>query len=84
MKNDTKYFLENLSCGISRVKSNGKIEVLRSPKTRARRSSKLTKVMMISRNDIKLANHNEASSSASRSTRSTGEGEDDDLFSIEI
>ncbi|PON59208.1 hypothetical protein PanWU01x14_161350 [Parasponia andersonii] len=77
MKNDTKYFLENLSCGVSRVKSNGKIEALRAPKARARHNNvKLTGTMMISRRSIKPTNHNDATSSAS-----PGE---DDLFSIEI
>lgn len=32
MKKDKKYFLEKLSCGISRMKHNSSIEQLRGPK----------------------------------------------------
>jgi hypothetical protein len=32
MKKDREYFLEKLSCGISRIKRNNKIEQLRGPK----------------------------------------------------
>jgi len=32
MKKDKKYFMERLSCGISRIKSNNSVELLRGPK----------------------------------------------------
>lgn len=34
MKKDRKYFLEKLSCGISRMKRNNCIEELRGPKVK--------------------------------------------------
>ena len=32
MKKDEKFFMENLTCGISRMKRNGSVEKLRGPK----------------------------------------------------
>ncbi|EXC64765.1 hypothetical protein L484_000070 [Morus notabilis] len=73
MKNDMKYFLENLSCGIWRIKDNCKIEQLRAPNARSAQNSKKLSPVIVSG-----PAHDEISSSASTA------GDDHDLFSIEL
>ena len=43
MKKDKKYYLEKLSCGISRMKRDNNIEILRGPKTKATGTNKFTR-----------------------------------------
>ncbi|KAM6576721.1 hypothetical protein CsatB_028558 [Cannabis sativa] len=76
MKKDKKYLLENVQCGVLRIKSNGKIEVLQFPKEKTERvrgmRAKHYSTMMINE-------HKESSPSSASSTI-----DEHDLFSIEI
>ena len=42
MKKDKKYYLEKLSCGISRMKRDNNVEILRGPKAKATGTNKFT------------------------------------------
>ncbi|KAK3205876.1 hypothetical protein Dsin_019922, partial [Dipteronia sinensis] len=68
MKKDKKYFLERLSCGISRMKRNKSIEQLRGPKSLIlqKRTSTTTTV------------------SVTYDEMIPGSPDEDDLFSIEL
>ena len=84
MKNDANYFLENLSCGIWRIKSNCKIEQLRAPNNKARLSSnnddKISSSVIINQRSTKqpILSDDQILSSTSMA------GDDPDLFSIEF
>ncbi|XP_057484672.1 probable serine/threonine-protein kinase PBL18 [Actinidia eriantha] len=43
MKKDKKYYLEKLSCGISRMKRDNNVEILRGPKAKATGTNKFTR-----------------------------------------
>ncbi|KAG9454977.1 hypothetical protein H6P81_007881 [Aristolochia fimbriata] len=69
MKKDKKYFLEKLSCGISRMKSNNSIEQLRGPKIRG------------SNNIYREGSKNNL---VTYEEMLPGNPEDEDLFSLEL
>jgi hypothetical protein len=69
MKKDREYFLEKLSCGISRIKRNNKIEQLRGPKAKA-----------IDKHSAEMIR----SSQVMYDEMMPGSPEEDDLFSIEL
>lgn len=71
MKREKKFFLEKLSCGISRMKSDNRIEKLRGPKVAGKN---------------KLATGKSHTSSVTYSEMLLGspEEDEDDLFSIEL
>ncbi|XP_059429049.1 uncharacterized protein LOC132162847 [Corylus avellana] len=69
MKKDREYFLEKLSCGISRIKRNNKIEQLRGPKAKA-----------IDKHSADMIR----SSQVMYDEMMPGSPEEDDLFSIEL
>lgn len=69
MKKKKKYFLKRLSCGISRMKSNGSIEQLRGPKT-----TKSYKLLREERH-LRLVTYDEMM---------PGSPQEEDLFSIEL
>lgn len=71
MKKDREYFLEKLSCGISRIKRNNKIEQLRGPKAKAKAIVKHSTEMI-------------RSSQAMYDEMMPGSPEEDDLFSMEL
>ncbi|XP_062086244.1 uncharacterized protein LOC133792359 [Humulus lupulus] len=73
MKNDRKYLLEKLWCGISRIKSNGKIEVLRSPKEKAARAR-----------GIRAKHYSTTMTTEQKASSASPIIDEHDLFSIEI
>ncbi|KAK1294771.1 hypothetical protein QJS10_CPA16g01237 [Acorus calamus] len=78
MKKDKKYFMENLSCGISRMKSNNTIENLKEPRgkiptSNERMRGSITYSEMIPGSPEKIPN-----------IAVTIEEDDDDLFSVDL
>ncbi|XP_068661751.1 serine/threonine-protein kinase PBS1-like [Aristolochia californica] len=69
MKKDKKYFLENLSCGISRMKSNKSVEQLRGPKIRGSNN---------------IAREGSKNSPVTYDEMLPGKSEDEDLFSLDL
>ncbi|MQM15734.1 hypothetical protein Taro_048685 [Colocasia esculenta] len=80
MKKDKKYFLERLSCGISRMKRNGNIELLRGPKAKEHGNVITNGIQDKEKLEMLPGPRIEAD------TQETTEGipEDDDLFSLEV
>lgn len=69
MKKDKKYFLEKLTCGISRMKRNNSIEQFRGPKTIG---------------IDKLSTHVQHKNQVMYDELLPGFPDDEDLFSIEL
>lgn len=82
MKKDKKYFLEKLSCGISRMKRNNCVELLRGPKVTQKNGEKsdASQIKHVENNEALLGQ--EAKQGKFSIVHETLD--DEDLFSLDI
>lgn len=87
MKKDKKYIMENLSCGISRMKRNNSIELLRGPKDTLKNSPDNLETHTENRSGYISQNENTQEVKQKQELEAMFEGiadDDDDLFSLDV
>ena len=85
MKKDKKYFMERLSCGISRMKSNNSVELLRGPKSIQKNgeNSKGNQSRHVKNYEM-LPGQEAKQGTVVMMQGALDDDDDDDLFSLEI
>lgn len=83
MKKDKKYFMEKLSCGISRMKRNNSVELLRGPKAVQHTCENHKENQDTNPNRKEMLTVQDMKREMTSKTQEAVE-EEDDLFSLEI